>query len=284
VKNRGQKKMNNDESQQTTFLSTESKSNKYSLSNQKNPSDYVDWDEKLMKKSFSDFCRKYQVNYDYAQKMGIENAFDLLVRYKYDRLDQNMKKEDCENLYRLIKDPWGCSKLDRHFIMAQLIQKIIFDKNKKINRILIVGAGIGGEFQQMSRFIPDANYVITDISQAALDSFKERFHEKRNYTLLVLDIFNRNALEDFVSNNGTFDLVIASGVYRYAPNNEIQKYSAKYIYDSFLNAKGLLSITEVRQNTDSDNPILLDITPCINTQIKTKTRINPTHFVVYEKQ
>lgn len=247
---------------------------------------YQNWNLALMHNDFKSFCEESEINYNYAKHVGVENCKSLLKKYYYDQLDGNLSKQESEFLYRLLKDPWNCSELIRHKIMANIVKIVAQEFKVNIKKILILGAGLGGEYRNLVKIFDNVHYCITDVSESALKSFKLRNKPSSNLKIRILDIFDRYDLMEFSSNFGKFDLVVASGVYRYGSSDYKRHQSAEFIYSNFLKPNGLFCIVEVRQDPAIDNPILLrkkGIQPIVNKKFKTKTRINPTHLVIYQK-
>ena len=124
---------------------------------------YYCMDLKLMESDFREFCKTYMIDYQAALKIGIQQSKILLKRYRNDELDGSVSKYECENLYKLVKDPWGCSKLVRHQILTEIIARESSKLNLNIKKILIIGGGLGGEFRCLTQYFPHAVYYITDI-------------------------------------------------------------------------------------------------------------------------
>lgn len=243
---------------------------------------YQKWNLELIDKNFKIFCQKYRIDYKYAKEIGIENSKKILRDYYTDKLDGNLSKEECDHLYSLMDDPWDCSQLIRHKILADLIFNA--KANKKFEKILILGAGLGGEYYHLRKKYPEATFSITDISKNALGCFKLKYKENNDFSTHILDAFSGRSLFEFILKHDKFDLVITSGVYRYAPSKPIRRKSAQFLFKHYLKTGGMLCIVEVRQDPKYDNPLLLKRTrPVVDKIIQTKTRINPTHFVFYLK-
>ena len=61
-----------------------------------------------------------------------------------------------------------------------------------------------------------------------------KFNEKCNYITQILDIFSKKSLSNFIKLYDKFDLIIASGIYRYAPTKQLKYNSAEFIYKNIL--------------------------------------------------
>ncbi len=264
------------------------KKKKYSTSfiklTEKDINSYFYSDLSLMGSNFKYFCKKNNIDYIQAKIIGLDKSKDLLRRYFTDEIDGNLSKQDCENLYTLFEDPWDNSKLERHRLLVSFINTMNNNKKSPFNKILILGAGTGGEYEQLNKFYPKAIFIITDISEKALTSFHLKYNEKCNYTTHILDIFSNKSLSNFIKLYDKFDLIIASGVYRYAPTKQIKYNSAKFIYKNILKEQGLFCIVEVSQEPKYDDPFILRrIIPIFKRKVQTKMRINPAQFVFYKK-
>ncbi len=243
----------------------------------------------LLKIDFKEFCRKYSINYKMALKIGIKKSKKLVIKYRNDELDGNLSKNECEDLYKLVKDPWGCSKLIRHKIFSEIIfeQKSKYKLNLK--RILILGGGVGGEFHYLKDIFPNAEFFITDISKEALKNLKKKLElvEAKLYSVkfVELDIFSEKILSNFLSQYSNFDLIVASGVFRYGKDYKTRYNSANFIFNNILNYNGIFSVIEVRQDPKHDSPyVLTRIEPFYDNKMQTKNRVNPTHFILYQKK
>ena len=245
---------------------------------------YYNTDLRSMDTDFKSFCRSNKIDFKQANEIGINKSKDLLIRYFRDQNDGNISKEECENLYRLLKDPWDNSKLERHKLLASYINLLRLEKDMLFRKILILGAGTGGEYENLRKIYPMVKYIITDISENALKSYKLKYNGNNSYTTQVLDTFCIKSLSSFSNSHGKFDLIIASGVYRYAPSRQNKYNSAEFIYKNLLEHNGLFCIAEVSQDPEHDDPFILRrLTPILNKEVQTKMRINPTQFVFYEK-
>ena len=237
-----------------------------------------------MDTDFKSFCRSNKIDFKQAKKIGLTKSKVLLIRYFRDQSDGNISKDECDNLYRLLKDPWDNSKLERHKILTSFINSVGLERNLIFRKVLILGAGTGGEYEQLRRIYHSAKFNITDISEQALNSFHLKYNGNGSYTTQILDTFCIKSLSRFLNSQDKFDLIIASGVYRYAPSRQNKYNSAEFIYKHLLEHNGLFCIAEVSQDPKYDNPFILRrLTPILNKEVQTKMRINPTQFVFYEK-
>ncbi len=238
----------------------------------------------LMEFNLEAFCQQNNINLENIKEIGEEKSKDLLRRYFTDEIDGNLSKEDCVNLYKLLNDPWDNSKLERHEILASLVYSIGKKNSIKFKKILILGAGTGAEAKQLKSKYPEANIVVTDVCEQALKSFSLKYNEIGEYHIQVLNIFCINSLSNFIKSYDNFDLIIASGVYRYAPNKTIKHQSAKTIFNYLTEPKGLFCVVEVCQDPKYDDPFVLrKEKPIYTHKTQTRTRINPTQFVIYKK-
>lgn len=248
---------------------------------------YYNTDLRSMDVDFKSFCKEKEINFSQVRKIGREKSKHLLLRYFTDEIDGNLTKEDCENLYRLFADPWDNSKLERHEMLASFINLVALKRDLTLKKVLILGAGTGGEYEQLRKICPMTKFLITDISEQALNSFQLKYNGNgsgSSYTLQILDVFCRRSLSSILKSRGKFDLIIASGVYRYAPSKQKKYNSAEFIYKYLLKHDGLFCIVEVSQDPEYDDPFILRrLTPIFTKKTQTNMRINPTQFVFYEK-
>ena len=110
-----------------------------------------------------------------------------------------------EAMYQDIADPWGC-EAGKSSLNNQIFLDIIFDANRRYDRILDIGCGLGALLNTV-RQRNQGGYVLgVDVSRTAIQKAKERYPE------LHFDCRNiaKERLEE-----GDFDLVVLSEVLWY---------------------------------------------------------------------
>ena len=245
---------------------------------------YYEVDLHAMRGDFKSFARRHGIDYEFAKEAGLDTCLAFLERYYNDEIDGNMTPEECDMLYSLIEDPWDCSRLQRHRVLARVASQVAREGRSRINDVLILGAGIGGEYKALARLFPTARYTVTDVSTKALASFRRRFQSRSVHDIARLDVFSIEALQQFTGDHGEgFDLIVASGLFRYAPDRSSRRRSASHVYSHLLRPGGLFLVAEVRQDPAHDDPRLLSRTTAFNESFRTSTRKNPTQVVVYRR-
>lgn len=110
-----------------------------------------------------------------------------------------------EAMYRDIEDPWGCDA-GTSSLNNQIFIDIIFNGNRRFDKILDIGCGLGGLLNTIMVRNQGGYALGLDVSQTAIQKAKGR------YPGLNFDC--RNILKDELD-EGDFDLVVLSEVLWY---------------------------------------------------------------------
>lgn len=108
-------------------------------------------------------------------------------------------------MYRDIADPWGC-ETGKSSLNNEIFLDIIFDANRRFDKILDIGCGLGGLLNAVKQRNQGGYVLGVDVSRTAIQKAKERYPE------LHFDCRNiaKERLEE-----GDFDLVVLSEVLWY---------------------------------------------------------------------
>ena len=85
---------------------------------------------------------------------------------------------DFENMYRDIDDPWGCES-SKSSLNNRLFLDLIFDGDRKFERVLDVGCGLGGLLSTIRARNGGGEILGVDVSSAAIEKASKRYPEMR---------------------------------------------------------------------------------------------------------
>lgn len=112
---------------------------------------------------------------------------------------------DFEAMYQDVEDPWGC-EAGKDSLNNQIFVSIIFDGNKRFDRILDIGCGQGGLLNAIKTRNGGGYVLGLDVSQTAIQKARRRYP--------ALNLICMNILEDELQ-EGDFDLVVLSEILWY---------------------------------------------------------------------
>ncbi len=136
---------------------------------------------------------------------------------------------DFEAMYQDIEDPWGC-EAGKSSLNNQIFVDIIFNDNRRYERILDIGCGLGGLLDSIQKR-NNGGYVLgLDVSRTAIQK------AKRRYPNLNFDC--RNIVKEELKERN-FDLVVLSEVLWYVLD-DLPLFFARV--SNMMSAAGFLAI------------------------------------------
>lgn len=115
--------------------------------------------------------------------------------------------------YTYLSDPSPASHPDRLFTVARLLGMNPLPERPGTSRILEIGCGSGPSTIPMAASLPEAEIVAVDVSQNQIDRLLARADRLQLSNISV----RRLDLREFQDDDGTFDYVIAHGLYSWVP-------------------------------------------------------------------